>query len=120
MKTYNIILIEKQQKISTLSSGKLHKYEYLTGEDISPSNQEQIIELTKFTYSPLRKTFDKQIKKIEGQGKKQVDALNTLKSNNNNKLEIENEDIIPESAFASDESRKELNKIKEIEKAEKN
>ena len=48
--------------------------------------------------------------------KKQVDALNTLESNNNNKLEIKNEDIIPESAFASDESRKELNKIKEIEK----
>ena len=47
--------------------------------------------------------------------KKQVDALNSLKSNNN-KLEIKNEDIIPKSAFASDESRKELNKIKEIEK----
>ena len=43
--------------------------------------------------------------------KKQVHALNTLKSNNN-KLEIKNEDIIPESAFARDESRKELNKIK--------
>ena len=25
-------------KISALSSGKLHKYEYLTGEDILPSN----------------------------------------------------------------------------------
>ena len=31
-------------KISALSSGKLHKYEYLTGEDILPSNQQQIIE----------------------------------------------------------------------------
>ena len=29
-------------KISALSSGKLHKYEYLTGEDILPSNQQQI------------------------------------------------------------------------------
>ena len=48
--------------------------------------------------------------------KKQVDALNTLKSDNN-KLEIKDKDIIPESAFVSDESRKELNKIKEIEKA---
>ena len=27
-------------KISTLSSGKLHKYEYLTGEDMLPSNQQ--------------------------------------------------------------------------------
>ena len=102
-------------KISALSSGKLHKYEYLTGEDILPSNQQQIVEQTKFTYSPLGKAFDKQIKTIEDQGKKQVDALNTLKSDNN-KLEIKNEDIIPESAFGSDESGKELNKIKEIEK----
>ena len=31
-------------KISTLPSGKIHKYEYLTGEDILPSNQQQIIE----------------------------------------------------------------------------
>ena len=66
-------------KISALSSGKLHKYEYLTGEDILPSNQQQIIEQTKFTYSPLGKAFDKQIKTIEDQGKKQVDTLNVLK-----------------------------------------
>ena len=32
-------------KISALSSGKIHKYEYLTGEDTLPSNQQQIIEL---------------------------------------------------------------------------
>ena len=30
-------------KKSTLSSGKIHKYEYLTGEDILPYNQQQII-----------------------------------------------------------------------------
>ena len=65
-------------KISPLSSGKLHKYEYLTGEDILPSTQQQIIEQAKFTYSPLGKAFDKQIKTIEDQGKKQVHALNTL------------------------------------------
>ena len=69
-------------KISALSSGKLYKYEYLSGEDILPSNQQQIIEQTKFTYSPLGKAFDKQIKTIEDQGKKQVDALNTLKFDN--------------------------------------
>ena len=40
-------------KISALSSGKLHKYEYLTFQDILPSNQQEIIEQTKFTYSPL-------------------------------------------------------------------
>ena len=35
------------EKISALSSGKLHKYEYLTGADILPSNQQQIIEQKK-------------------------------------------------------------------------
>ena len=110
---------KKAAKIPALSSGKLHKYEDLTGEDTLPSNQQQIIGQTKFKHSPLGKAFDKQIKTIEDQCKKQVDALNTLKSDNN-KLEIKDKDIIPESAFASDESRKELNKIKEIEKAEKN
>ena len=41
-------------KISALSSSKLHKYEYLTGEDLVPSTQQQIIEQTKLTYSPFR------------------------------------------------------------------
>ena len=66
-------------KISALSSGKLHKYEYLIGEYILPSTQQPIIEQTKFTYSPLGKAFDKQIKTIEDQGKKQVDGLKKLK-----------------------------------------
>ena len=72
----------KAAKISALSSGKIHKYEYLTGEDILPSNQQQIIEQARFTYSPLGKVFENQIKTIEDQGQKQVQALNTLKSNN--------------------------------------
>ena len=46
-------------KISDLSSGKTHKYEYLTGEDILSSNQQQIIEQSRFTYSLLGKAFDK-------------------------------------------------------------
>ena len=48
-------------KISALSSGKFDKYEYLTGEEILPSNKQQIIEQAKFTYSPLGKAFEKQI-----------------------------------------------------------
>ena len=47
----------------------------LTGEDVLPSNQQQIIEQAKFTYSPLGKAFDKQIKAIEDQGEKQVKAI---------------------------------------------
>ena len=49
-------------KMSALSSGKIDKYEYLTGEEILPSNQQQIIEQAKFTYCPLGKTFEKKNK----------------------------------------------------------
>ena len=59
-------------KISALSSGKTDKYEYLTGEEILPSNQQQIIEQAKFTYSPLGKAFEKQIKTTEDQGKNKL------------------------------------------------
>ena len=80
-------------KISALSSGKIHKYEYLPGEDILPSNQEQITEQARFTYSPLGKAFEKQIKTIEDQGQKQVETLNTLKSDN----QLTIEDVIPKT-----------------------
>ena len=75
-------------KISALSSGKIDKYEYLTGEEILPSNQQQIIEQAKFTYSPLGKAFEKQT--IKDQGQKQVKAPKDLKpkaieSKSNNK-----------------------------------
>ena len=46
-------------KISALSSGKIDKYEYLTGDKRLPSNQKQIIQQAKFTYSPLGKAFQK-------------------------------------------------------------
>ena len=49
-------------KISALSSRKLDKYEYLTGEEILPSNQQQIIQQTKINYSPLGKAIEKKKK----------------------------------------------------------
>ena len=57
-------------KISALSSGKLDKDQYLTGEEILPSNQQQIIQQAKFIYSPLGKAIEKQIKTIQDQGEK--------------------------------------------------
>ena len=69
----------KAAKISALSSGKFNKYEYLTGEEVLPSNKQQIIEQAKFEYSPLGKAFEKQVKTIEDQGKKQIEALENLK-----------------------------------------
>ena len=64
-------------KISALSSGKIDKYEFLTGEEILPSNQQQIIQQAKFNYSSLEKALEKQRKTIEDQGEKQADALKT-------------------------------------------
>ena len=60
----------------------------------------------------MGKAFEKQIKKIEDQGQKQIEELNTSKSNNK-KLKIEN--IILKSAFASNEAKGEFEKIVKIE-----
>ena len=81
-------------KISALSSGKIRKYEYLTGEDILPSNRQQIIEQARFTYSPLGKAFENQIKTIEDQGEKQIDALKVLKPKEQTKLIEDNIKIL--------------------------
>ena len=72
MKVDDKIIDEKLQydinkeaaKIPALSSGKIDKYEYLTGEEILPSDQSRIIEQAKFTYSPRNKSFENQIKII--------------------------------------------------------
>ena len=44
-------------KIPALSSANIHKYEYLTGEDILQFIQQKIIQQARFTYSPLGKRF---------------------------------------------------------------
>ena len=62
-------------KTSALSSGKIGKYKYLTGEENLHSSQKQMIEQTKFAYFPLEKAFGKQIKTTEDQGEKQIKAI---------------------------------------------
>ena len=62
-------------KISALSSGKIDKYEYLTGKEILPLNRRTVIEQTKFAYSPLWIAFEKQAKTIEEQRKKQIKEI---------------------------------------------
>ena len=62
-------------KIPALSSGKIDKFEDLTGEEILPTNQRQIREQAKFSYSPLGKAFGKQ-------AEKQVGAIKSLKPYN--------------------------------------
>ena len=49
-------------KVSALSSGKINKYECLTGEEILPSDQRRVIEQARLTYFCLVKAFEKQIK----------------------------------------------------------
>ena len=100
-------------KISALSSGKIDKYEYLTGEEILPSNQQQIIEQAKFTYSPLGKAFEKQTKTI----KKQIKAIQ-----DNNQLVNINKDydykdkllLSKEREIFKDIYNKRLDKIEEL------
>ena len=68
-------IYRKAAKISALSSGKIDKYEYLTGKEILPSNQQQNIEQGKFNYSPLGKVFEKQIETIADQRERQGKAI---------------------------------------------
>ena len=100
-------------KISALSSGKLDKYEYLTGEEILPSNQQQIIQQAKFNYSPLGKALEKQVKTIKDQGEKQVVALESLKDPDKKLPAIK--DFIPMENL-NPEIINEIKRIEEIEK----
>ena len=84
---------------------------YLIGEEILPSDKSRIIEQTNLTYSPLSKAFEKQIKTIEEEVKKQVEALEVLK-HITQKLTIK--DAIPGNTL-SEEVENELNRFKEIE-----
>ena len=68
----NMILIEKQLKYQLYHQAIFIN---MNGEDILPSNQQQIIKQAKFTNSPLGKAFEKQIKTIEDQGEKQIKAI---------------------------------------------
>ena len=105
----------KAAKISALSSGKIDKYEYLTGEEILPSNQQQIIEQAKFTYSPLGKAFEKQTKIIEDKGEKQIKAIQ-----DNRKQLISDDDyknkllISKEREIFKDIYNKRLDKLEEL------
>ena len=83
MKFDDIIRDEKLQfdikreaaKISSLSSSKIDKYEYLTDEEILPSNRIQIIKQAKFRYFPLGKDLEKQ-------AEKQANILKSLNHSN--------------------------------------
>ena len=105
-------------KISALSSGKIDKYEYLTGEEILPSNQQQIIQQAKFAYYPLGKALEKQIKTIEDQRKKQVKAIQDNKQLVNINKDDDYKDKLllsrEREIFNKDIYNKRLHKIEEL------
>ena len=78
IKNCNTILRETQPKDQHYHQLKLTKYEYITGEETFPSNKSQMLEQTKFVYSPLGKAFEKQRKTDEDQGRCLL-KLNKLK-----------------------------------------
>ena len=80
------------------------------------SDQSRIIEQAKFTYSPLGKAFEKQIKIIEYQVIKQFEALKALKTEENKEDIKSNKGI-----FTKGMRTKEIkNEIYEMEKSEEN
>ena len=102
-------------KISALSSGKIDKYEYLTGEEILPLNQQQIIQQAKFNYSPLGKALEKQRKTIEDQGKKQVKAIQDNKQIVNKDDDYKDKLLLSrEREIFEDIYNKRLDKIEEL------
>ena len=62
-------------KVLALSSGKIYKYQYLTGAEILPTDQNRVMEPAKLIYSLLGKWFEKQIKTNENQRKNRIKAI---------------------------------------------
>ena len=102
-------------KISALPSGKFNKYEYLTGEEILPSNKQQIIEKAKFECSPLAKAFEKQTKTIEDQGEKHIKAIQSNKQQSISDGDYDNKLLISkEREIFKDIYNKRFDKIEEL------
>ena len=106
-----------QQTVTTsgLSSGKIAKYEYLTGEEILLSDQSQIIKQAKFTYFSLEKTLEKETKTIQDQAEKQIKTIESRVEKQ--LLDTDQKSVISffQKIFLSKEAICKLYKIKEIE-----
>ena len=79
MKNYNMILIERQPKYQLYHQVKFINMDILPVKIYYHLINNKYQRLAKFTYSPLGKAFEKEIKTIEDQGKKQVEVLKDLK-----------------------------------------
>ena len=104
-------------KISALSSGKIDKSKYLTGEKVLCSNQRQVIEQAKFTYSPLGKAFKKQTRIIVEQGREQNEAIQVhgkqlLKSSSKKEFLL----LLKQKEIFSEFSNERIKKIQDLSK----
>ena len=70
-----MILTKKLPKYQLYHQTKLVSMNILQEKKYYHLIKKQIIEQAKFTYSPLGKAFKKQIKTIEGQGERQIKAI---------------------------------------------
>ena len=81
-------LYRKNAKISALPSGKIDKYEYLTGEDVG--YRPDPVQKAKFEYSPLGQVFNK----VLATGERSEGLLKRIKNiedkTDNQLIEIEN------------------------------
>ena len=80
---YDIII--EAAKISALSSGKIDKYEYLAGEEITPLDQRSVMEPGKFRCSHLEKALEKETKTFENKVEKQIKSIEDNKKQLYNK-----------------------------------
>ena len=99
-------------KTSALSSGKIDEDEYLTGEEILPSDQSEMIEQTKFNDSTLRKALLKKSKIIEDPGAKKGKASKVLKPD---VQQLTTKDVIQQDHL-NEETKNEIERINKIEK----
>ena len=76
-------LYRKNVKISALSSGKLDKYEYLTGEDLG--YRPDPVQKAKFEYSPLDQVFNKGLRTGE-RSEGLLKRLKNIEDKTNNQL----------------------------------
>ena len=88
MRNCNMTLIERLQKYQLYHLAKLIRMNILLVKKYC--HQQQMIEQTIFTYTPLGKTFGKQTKTIKYQREKQADAFKALKPKETKPMEYDN------------------------------
>ena len=84
----NYELYRKNAKLSALSSGKLDKYEYLTGEDLE--YRPDPVQKAKFEYSPLGQVFNKGLDFSEKQEGllKRLKILRAIEGRKDNQVDL--------------------------------